>query len=79
MSRRVENAISQAYANVVSRCVLNVEQSGTMENHARIKISLMLSFFNTHRITKILRIVLSAALELKEKKVVATTLHARKS
>ena len=50
-----------------------------MENHARIKISLMLSFFNTHRITKILRIVLSAALELKEKKVVATTLHARKS
>ena len=50
-----------------------------MENHARIKMPLMLSFFNMHRITKILPIVLSAVLELKEKKVVATTLHARKS
>ena len=50
-----------------------------MENHARIKMPLMLSFFNTHRITKTLRIVLSAVLELNEKRVVATTLHARKS
>ena len=50
-----------------------------MENHARIKMPLMLSFFNMHRITKISQFVQSAVLEPKEKKVVATTLHARKS
>ena len=50
-----------------------------MENHARIKMPLMLSFFNTHRVTRISQIVQSAVLEPKEKKVVATTSHARKS
>ena len=62
LSRRVENAISQVSANVVSRCVSSAEDRGTRGSHVRIKTSPMPNFSSMPQITKISRIALNAEL-----------------